>query len=124
MRTTGKFIFLSVVIFSLSMVSSCERGCDRFRANPQTPTPDTAVEKQGYEQDKDARETDHHRNRLRTEWVQLKDKVRAQWDRLTDEDINRVDGNFDELSARLQERYQRSKEESDQSIKDFLDQNK
>lgn len=42
---------------------------------------------------------------LKGQWKQLKGKAKQQWGRLTDDDLNLIEGNAEELVGRLQERY-------------------
>lgn len=52
-------------------------------------------------------------------WEQAKAKVKQQWAKLTDDDIQRIEGKGDELRGRLQERYGLSKEEAEKQVKKF-----
>jgi uncharacterized protein YjbJ (UPF0337 family) len=42
--------------------------------------------------------------------------VKQWWGELTDDDLDRVDGNVDELAGRLQERYGYEREEAEREI--------
>ena len=52
-------------------------------------------------------------------WSQLKGEAKAQWGKLTDDDLTRVAGHRDKLLGLLQERYGHAKDEADRQIKDF-----
>ncbi|MEO8070369.1 MAG: CsbD family protein [Acidobacteriota bacterium] len=44
-------------------------------------------------------------NELKAEWKRVKSDARTRWVKLTDADIEQIDGNADQLVQRLQERY-------------------
>ena len=46
-------------------------------------------------------------NQIEENWRQLSDKAREQWARLTDEDLDSVAGDREELAGKIQERYGR-----------------
>jgi uncharacterized protein YjbJ (UPF0337 family) len=55
-------------------------------------------------------------NQIQGNWVQFKGKVRANWIKLTDEDLTRIAGRREELARRLQARYGFAKEEAQREI--------
>jgi uncharacterized protein YjbJ (UPF0337 family) len=57
---------------------------------------------------------------LMGKWKQLKGKVRQQWGDLTNDDVDRIQGNYEEFAGILQERYGYSREEADRQIDDFV----
>ena len=44
-------------------------------------------------------------NRVEGNWKQLKGKVKEQWGRLTDDDLDVIAGKRDQLEGKIQERY-------------------
>jgi uncharacterized protein YjbJ (UPF0337 family) len=58
---------------------------------------------------------------LEGNWTLLKGKVKTQWGKLTDDDITKVNGNYEQLQGLLQKNYGYQKEEADTEIKTFLD---
>lgn len=48
---------------------------------------------------------------LKGQWQQLKGNARKQWGKLTDDDLDVIQGDAEVLAGKLQERYGRSKEE-------------
>ena len=52
-------------------------------------------------------------------WKQLKGKAKQQWGKLTQDDLDRVDGHKDELVGMIQEKYGRSREEAEQEVNNF-----
>jgi uncharacterized protein YjbJ (UPF0337 family) len=53
---------------------------------------------------------------LKGKWNQLKGNVRKQWGKLTDDDVDQIQGDSEILLGRIQERYGRTKEEAQQEI--------
>ena len=58
-------------------------------------------------------------DRIEGNWKQLSGKVRAQWGKLTDDDLDVIDGRREELAGRIQEAYGVTKDEADQQIDKF-----
>ena len=54
-------------------------------------------------------------------WKQFKGKVKQQWGKLTDDHLDVIAGNRDELAGRVQEAYGISKDEAEKQIKKFED---
>ena len=56
-------------------------------------------------------------------WMQLKGEVRTQWGKLTNDDLDQIQGNTEKLVGKLQERYgyarERAQEEYDNFIKRY-----
>ncbi len=57
-----------------------------------------------------------NRDTLKGQWTQLKGKVRQQWGKLTDDDLDKIQGNYEMLVGRLQTLYGRSREETERDI--------
>jgi uncharacterized protein YjbJ (UPF0337 family) len=53
-------------------------------------------------------------------WEQLKGKVRQEWGELTNDDIDRIRGQKDELVGKLQERYGWAKVDAERRADDFV----
>jgi uncharacterized protein YjbJ (UPF0337 family) len=58
---------------------------------------------------------------LEGQWTQLKGRLRKQWGRLTDDDIDQIKGNRDILLGKLQERYGRNREENEREVETWLE---
>lgn len=54
-------------------------------------------------------------------WKQLKGKAKEKWGKLTDDDLDVIDGRADQLSGKIQERYGRTKEEAEREVNAFCD---
>lgn len=57
-----------------------------------------------------------NRDTLKGQWMQLKGKIREQWGRLTDDEIDQIQGNAEMLIGKLQERYGRTREQAEQEL--------
>jgi uncharacterized protein YjbJ (UPF0337 family) len=56
---------------------------------------------------------------LKGQWTQLKGRVREQWGKLTDDDLDRVAGNRDQLVGKIQNSYGIAKDEAEKQLKDW-----
>lgn len=57
---------------------------------------------------------------LKGKWNQLKGNVKQQWGNLTDNDVARIEGNYDEFVGVLQERYGYTRERAEREVNDYL----
>ena len=57
---------------------------------------------------------------LEGKWKQKRGQIKQWWGKLTDDDLERVDGNVDELTGVLQERYGYGREEAERQIESRL----
>ena len=58
-------------------------------------------------------------NRVEGDWKQVKGKVREQWGKLTDDDLDVINGNQDQLEGRLQQRYGYAKDQASKEVNDW-----
>ena len=58
-------------------------------------------------------------DRIEGNWKQFSGKVRQQWGKLTDDDLDVIDGRRAELAGRIQEVYGISKDEAEKQIEHF-----
>jgi uncharacterized protein YjbJ (UPF0337 family) len=56
---------------------------------------------------------------IQGKWTQIKGSLKAKWGKLTDEDLNRMDGNHQYLVGTLQERYGWQKDQAEREIREF-----
>lgn len=61
---------------------------------------------------------------IKGQWHIIKGKVKAQWGKLTDDDIMKMEGSSEELAGALQKAYGYEKDEAYKEIKKFIDKNK
>jgi uncharacterized protein YjbJ (UPF0337 family) len=62
-----------------------------------------------------------NRDVLSGQWKQLKGKVRQQWGRLTDDEVDQIAGSRDQLVGKIQERYGRSRDEAERELDRWLE---
>jgi uncharacterized protein YjbJ (UPF0337 family) len=60
-------------------------------------------------------------DRIEGNWKIFKGKVQEQWGKLTDDDLDMVAGEREQLAGRIQERYGIARDEADRQITDWLD---
>ena len=58
---------------------------------------------------------------LKGKWKQIKGEVKSQWGKLTDDDVDRVEGDTEKLIGRVQERYGYAREEAKREVDSFID---
>jgi uncharacterized protein YjbJ (UPF0337 family) len=56
---------------------------------------------------------------LQGKWKQLKGQAKQKWGRLSDDDLDRIEGSRDELVGVIQERYGKSREEAEREVDDW-----
>jgi len=57
-----------------------------------------------------------NRDTLKGQWTQLKGQVRKQWGKLTDDEVDQIQGDAEILMGKLQERYGYSREQAQREI--------
>jgi len=57
---------------------------------------------------------------LRGQWTQLKGKIREQWGKLTDDDLDQIQGRTEQLVGKLQARYGIAREEAKQQVDTWM----
>lgn len=57
---------------------------------------------------------------LKGRWAQIKGKIRQQWGKLTDDDVDQIAGQSEQLIGRLQERYGLARDEARRQVDAFL----
>lgn len=56
---------------------------------------------------------------LKGNWKEFKGKIKEQWGKLTDDDMDVVEGKRDQLAGRIQQRYGCTREEAEKQVRDF-----
>jgi uncharacterized protein YjbJ (UPF0337 family) len=56
-------------------------------------------------------------DQLKGKWHQVKGKAKQRWGKLTDDDLDRVNGAMDKLAGVLQERYGWERDRAEREIK-------
>lgn len=49
-------------------------------------------------------------------WKQLKGKIKEQWGKLTDDDLNVIEGKRDQIIGKIQEKYGVTKQEAEKQL--------
>jgi uncharacterized protein YjbJ (UPF0337 family) len=58
-------------------------------------------------------------DQIKGKWKQFKGNAQQQWGKLTEDDLQIIDGKREELVGRIQERYGIAREEADRQVKEF-----
>jgi uncharacterized protein YjbJ (UPF0337 family) len=61
-----------------------------------------------------------NRDTFKGQWKQIKGEVKRRWGMLTDDEVDQIDGNFDKLVGRIQERYGYQKEQAERELNEFI----
>jgi len=56
---------------------------------------------------------------IQGKWKEIRGKAKAQWGKLTDDDLDLIDGRRQELVGRIQQRYAIAKDEADKQVSDW-----
>lgn len=62
-------------------------------------------------------------DRIDGNWTQFKGKVKEQWGKLTDDDLDIIAGKRDQLLGRIQERHGIARDEAEKQLAAFQDRN-
>lgn len=60
-----------------------------------------------------------NQDRIQGRWKQLKGKVKEQWGKLTDDDLDVIAGRRDQLLGRIQQRHGLAREEADRQVAEW-----
>lgn len=63
-------------------------------------------------------------DRVKGNWLQFKGKIREQWGKLTDDDLDVIAGKRDQLLGKIQERQGIVKEAAEKQLSDWESRNK
>jgi len=58
-------------------------------------------------------------DQLKGKWHQIKGEAKVQWGKLTDDDLEQIDGNTEKLVGRIQERYGWARDRAAQEVAAF-----
>ena len=61
-----------------------------------------------------------NKDTFRGQWTQLKGEVRKKWGKLTNDDLDVIEGDAQILIGKLVEKYGRSREEFEREVEDWL----
>lgn len=60
-----------------------------------------------------------HEDMFASKWHQIKAKVKEKWGKLTDDDLNRINGKREQLLGSLQQKYGWEKHRAEEELKQF-----
>ncbi len=63
-----------------------------------------------------------NKNVIEGNWEQVKGYAQKQWGKLTDDDLDQIQGDRKILVGKIQERYGQAEEEAERQVKDWEDQ--
>lgn len=52
-------------------------------------------------------------------WLEIRGKLKAQWGKLTDDDLKQLEGNVQQLAGKLQQRYGLARTEAERQVQEF-----
>lgn len=58
-------------------------------------------------------------DKIKGNWKQFKGQARTRWGKLTDDELDVIQGNREILVGKLQERYGIAKDQAEQQVRDF-----
>lgn len=61
-----------------------------------------------------------NRDVFQGQWKQLKGEITRQWGKLTDDEVDEINGNVEKFTGLLQERYGYSREKAERDLDDWL----
>jgi uncharacterized protein YjbJ (UPF0337 family) len=57
---------------------------------------------------------------LKGKWMQMKGDLRKQWAKLTDSDIDEIQGDAEKFIGKLQERYGYNRQQAEKEFNDYM----
>jgi uncharacterized protein YjbJ (UPF0337 family) len=57
---------------------------------------------------------------LKGQWTQMKGKIREQWGKLTDDDVDQIQGRAEQLIGKLQNRYGIARDEAQKQVDSWM----
>jgi uncharacterized protein YjbJ (UPF0337 family) len=58
-------------------------------------------------------------DRNKGNWKQIRGRAKEQWGKLTDDDLDRIDGQREQLAGKIQEAYGIGKDEAERQLSDW-----
>ena len=58
---------------------------------------------------------------LKGNWKQFRGELQKQWGKLTNDDLDVINGEYEKLVGRIQERYGWNREEAERQVTDYFD---
>ena len=61
-----------------------------------------------------------HKEQFTAKWRQLRGRVKAEWGKLTDDELDQIEGNYDMLVGKIAEKYGQAREQIERRLDTFL----
>jgi uncharacterized protein YjbJ (UPF0337 family) len=61
-----------------------------------------------------------HKDILKGKWMQLRGDVRKWWGKVTDDDVDQIQGDMERFLGKLQQRYGYTREQAERELNEFL----
>lgn len=58
---------------------------------------------------------------LKGKWKQLRGQVKEKWGKLTDDELDQIEGEYDQLVGMLQERYGYARQKAEREVEEWMD---
>ena len=62
-----------------------------------------------------------NRDDLMGKWMQLRGRIKEQWGKLTDDELDQMEGNYEMLIGKIQEKYGQRREEIERRLDGMLE---
>ena len=60
-------------------------------------------------------------DQIKGKWTVVRGKVKERWGKLTDDDLDVIEGQKEQLAGKIQQHYGLVKEEAEKQVKEFAD---
>lgn len=61
-----------------------------------------------------------HKEQFAGKWRQLRGRLKAEWGKLTDDELDQIEGNYDMLVGKIVEKYGQAREQIERRLDSFL----
>lgn len=62
-----------------------------------------------------------NKDTLHGHWTELKGSIQEQWGKLTDDDLDQIQGRHDQLVGKIEQRYGKARAQVEKEVDAFLD---